>query len=112
MTENRKLGEAEDEVKNFREAHHKLAVVVTTTEIAIRTVPQQRMFIGERDHYEDDFVPEPLLHSQTVALTPRQEQQPNEELIAMADWVGVLKKNTSLRVRAREVPCNPAPRSR
>ena len=41
MIENRKLGEAEDEVKIFRETHNKLAVLATTTEIA-RAVPSQK----------------------------------------------------------------------
>ena len=36
MIENRKLGEAEDEVKIFQKTHNKMAVLATTTELATR----------------------------------------------------------------------------
>ena len=48
MIENRKLGEEEDEVKHFREVHNKLVVLATTREVAMISVPRQRMPLAEQ----------------------------------------------------------------
>ena len=58
MIENRKLGEAEDEVKIFRETHSRIAVLATTTELATRAVPNQKMFLAKQEAFDHDETPE------------------------------------------------------
>ena len=98
MIENRKLGEAEDEVQIFHKTHNKMAVLATTTELATRAVPNQRLFIEEQEAFDDSGTPEQMTYNQSIVLTPEQEKQLVKEMDAMQDWVMVLKKNSGVRI--------------
>ena len=67
---NRKLGEAEDEVRKFHGTHNKMAILATTTELATRAVPNQRFVIEEQEAFDYSSTPEQIAYSQSSVLTP------------------------------------------
>ena len=83
MIENRKLGEAEDEVRKFHGTHNKMAILATTTELATRAVPNQRFVMEEQETFDYSSTPEQIAYSQISGLTQEQEEQLTKEMEAL-----------------------------